>query len=108
MLVATPEFLNKRFRLDVRVQQKVLSIDRESKTVTVLRQDSGQEYEQSYDKLILAPGATPFVPPMDGADADNVLTLRNMADMDRIKAHVDRKTTGRAIIGKGTLIFWCA
>ena len=53
---------------------------------------------KSYDKLILAPGATPFVPPMEGSDARNALTLRNINDIDRIKAFVDRQSTKRAVV----------
>ncbi len=98
LLVATPEFLRKRFRLDVRIREEVISIDRHNKSVSVRRCDSGEVYEQAYDKLILAPGATPFVPPLDGSDARNVLTLRNVNDTDRIKAYVDRQQTKRAVV----------
>jgi NADPH-dependent 2,4-dienoyl-CoA reductase/sulfur reductase-like enzyme/rhodanese-related sulfurtransferase len=101
LLVATPEFLAKRFRIDVRVKQEVLSIDRERKVVAVriTNSDGDAEYsEQSYDKLILAPGASPLVPPLDGVNAPNVLTLRNLRDMDRIKAIVDRESTKRALV----------
>jgi NADPH-dependent 2,4-dienoyl-CoA reductase/sulfur reductase-like enzyme/rhodanese-related sulfurtransferase len=105
LLVATPEFLAKRFRIDVRVQQEVLSIDRARNVVTVrITSNNGEtdSYEQSYDKLILAPGASPLVPPLEGVNAPNVLTLRNLRDTDRIKAIVDRDATKRAfVIGAG-------
>ncbi len=98
LIVATPEFLARRFRLDVRTRQKVVSIDRAKKTVKVQHVDSQDEYEQPYDKLILAPGASPIVPPMEGVDAPNVLTLRNINDMDRIKYVVDHADTKRAVV----------
>ncbi len=98
LLVATPEFLTQRFRLDVRVRQEVLSIDRAKKVISVQRHETGETYEQPYDKLILAPGASPLVPPIDGADAPNVLTLRNLADTDRIKALVDNETIKKALV----------
>lgn len=99
LLVATPELLQQRFRIDVRVRQEVMSIDREQNTVTVRHSDgSDTDYQQSYDKLILAPGASPIVPPLDGADAPNVLTLRNLRDMDRIKKLVDSNGSGRALV----------
>ena len=98
LLVATPEFLSKRFRLDVRVREEVLSIDREKKTVSVRRHGSGELYHQPYDKLILAPGAIPVVPPLEGVDAANVFTLRNLNDTDRIKSYVDRKSTRQAVV----------
>ena len=98
LLVATPEFLEKRFRLDVRVRQEVLSIDRESKTIEVADRIQGSTYRQRYDKLILAPGASPIVPPMKGVDAKNVQTLRNLADTDRIKSFVDAESTKRVVV----------
>ena len=98
LLVATPEFLQRRFRLDVRVAQEVISIDRDAKAASIRRRDSGEVYSQPYDKLILAPGASPIVPPMPGADARNVLTLRNLSDTDTIKAFVDSEATKRAVV----------
>lgn len=115
LLVATPEFLAQRFRIDVRVRQEATAIDRERKTISVRRRDrvekdaggraeggegdaGGETYELAYDKLILAPGARPVVPPLEGADAENVLTLRNLEDTDRIKAAVDRLGAGRALV----------
>ena len=98
LLVSTPEFLRKRFRLDVRVREQVLAIDRKQKSVSVMRHETGKVYEQTYDKLILAPGATPVVPSLNGVDSDNVLTLRNIADMDRIKSFVDQDGVNRAVV----------
>ena len=95
LLVATPEFLRRRFRLDVRTDEEVLAIDRQQKTVRIRRSADGQEYEQAYDKLILTPGASPLVPPLSGVEATNVMTLRNVADTDRIKAVVDGRPQGR-------------
>ncbi|MDA1230296.1 MAG: FAD-dependent oxidoreductase, partial [Planctomycetota bacterium] len=89
LLVATKELLERRFRLDVRPRSEVIRIDREAKHVIVRRIDDGTEYAQAYDKLILSPGAAPFVPTMEGTDAKGVFTLRNIADMDRIRAAVD-------------------
>ena len=74
LLVATPEFLARRFRLDVRVRHEAVSIDRSDKKLTVLKRDENETYSLPYDKLILAPGARPFVPPVENGDADNVLT----------------------------------
>ena len=98
LLVATPEFLRKRFRIDVRVAQEVTEIDRERKEVAIQQRESLESYRLAYDKLILSPGASPIIPPIPGVDADNVLTLRNLADMDRIKAYVDSGKLKRAIV----------
>jgi NADPH-dependent 2,4-dienoyl-CoA reductase/sulfur reductase-like enzyme/rhodanese-related sulfurtransferase len=89
LLVATKELLERRFRLDVRTRSEAVRIDRSAKTVLVKKLDENTEYTIPYDKLILSPGAAPFVPPLEGANARGVFTLRNIADMDRIRAAVD-------------------
>jgi NADPH-dependent 2,4-dienoyl-CoA reductase/sulfur reductase-like enzyme/rhodanese-related sulfurtransferase len=102
LLVASPDLLRHRFRLDVRTCEEVISIDREQKSITVRRRNSDDTYQQPYDKLVLAPGAIPIVPPMPGADAANVMTLRNLGDTDRIKSFVDQKATRRVtVVGAG-------
>jgi NADPH-dependent 2,4-dienoyl-CoA reductase/sulfur reductase-like enzyme/rhodanese-related sulfurtransferase len=98
LLVATPQFLARRFRIDVRTRQEVRSIDRAAKSVTVRNHASGETYQLAYDKLILAPGASPLVPPLPGRDAANVFTLRNMADTDCIKSAVDGCRSKRAVV----------
>ena len=104
LLVATKELLERRFRLDVRPGNETVRIDREGKNVIVRRANDGTEYAQPYDKLILSPGAAPFVPTMDGTDAKGVFTLRNIADMDRIRAAVDEAPPAErkaVVIGAG-------
>ncbi|PHQ37166.1 FAD-dependent oxidoreductase [Rhodopirellula bahusiensis] len=102
LVVASADFLRRRFRLDVRTREEVVSIDREKRVVTVVRRGMTSEqdktYEQPYDKVILAPGASPIVPDLPGVDSDNVLTLRNLVDMDRIKARVDSGSVRRAVV----------
>ncbi|MEQ9406334.1 MAG: FAD-dependent oxidoreductase [Fuerstiella sp.] len=98
LLVATRELLQQRFRLDVRTRHEAMAINRSSGTVTVRNLDTGEEFELPYDKLILSPGAAPFVPPISGRDASGVFTLRNIADMDRIKSFVDSSATKKAIV----------
>jgi NADPH-dependent 2,4-dienoyl-CoA reductase/sulfur reductase-like enzyme/rhodanese-related sulfurtransferase len=98
LLVVSADLLARRFQLDVRIRQEVQSIDRAAKTVRVLNRTTGTTYTQPYDRLILAPGAAPLVPPIEGADADGVFTLRNVADVDRIKAAADASTTKKAIV----------
>ncbi|EGF23974.1 FAD-dependent oxidoreductase [Rhodopirellula baltica] len=102
LVVASADFLRRRFQLDVRTREEVVSIDREKRCVTVVRHGATSEkdktYEQPYDKLILAPGASPIVPALPGVDASNVLTLRNLVDMDRIKARVDSGSVRRAVV----------
>lgn len=84
LLIATPELFHRRFRVETRVRTEVVAIDRARKLVTARNHATGEEYEESYDKLILSPGAAPIVPDIPGADAAGVFTLRNIPDMDRI------------------------
>jgi NADPH-dependent 2,4-dienoyl-CoA reductase/sulfur reductase-like enzyme/rhodanese-related sulfurtransferase len=101
LLVTTPERLRTRFRLDVRTRSEVEAIDRQRKVVRIHDHCSGRVYEEPYDKLILAPGAAPIRPNIPGADLPNVLTLRNLADTDRIKQVVDAGTRHAVIVGAG-------
>lgn len=86
LAVQTPASLKAQLNIDVRIQCEAESIDRANKRVRVRETKTGQTEWISYDKLMLSPGAAPFVPPMPGADDPRILTLRNLADMDRIAA----------------------
>jgi NADPH-dependent 2,4-dienoyl-CoA reductase/sulfur reductase-like enzyme/rhodanese-related sulfurtransferase len=101
LLVVTPERLQTRYRLDVRVRSSVEAIDRTAKKVRVRDLVSGREYEESYDKLILAPGAAPLRPPIPGIDLPGIFTLRNLRDMDRIKAKLDHGARQAVVVGAG-------
>lgn len=98
LLMATKELLQTRFRLDVRNHHEATEIHRERKVVVVHNQQTGEVSELPYDKLILSPGAAPLVPPVPGHDAAGIFTIRNVADMDRIKAVVDQSTARRAVV----------
>lgn len=101
LLVTTPDRLRTRFRLDVRTRSSVEAIDRTAKTVRVRDLASGREYEEGYDKLIVAPGAAPLRPPIPGIDLPGVFTLRNLQDVDRIKEWVDRGVKWAVLLGGG-------
>ncbi len=98
LFVAKPETFIDRFRVDVRTMHEVVSIDRANKVVHVTNRLTGENLEQKYDKLILAPGAAPIVPPLEGIDSDNVFTLRNVADTDRITQYIDAKKPKHAVV----------
>ena len=101
LLIMTPEKMWVRSRVRVHVNQEVLSIDRASKTIQVRRED-GSEESFPYDKLILSQGAKPIVPSIPGVDLPNVLTLRDVPDMDRILSFLDtRQPKTAAVIGGG-------
>ncbi|MGO3779679.1 MAG: FAD-dependent oxidoreductase [Enterococcus viikkiensis] len=97
LLVQTPEALRARFNLDVRPYHEVTAINPADKTVTIKHND--QMMTESYDKLILSPGAKPFIPPIIGlAEATNVYSLRNVPDLDKIMANIDQEDPKKAIV----------
>ncbi len=98
LLVATPELFAQRFNIDVQTGHEVVAIHRDAKVISVKRLSTGDVFEQTYDRLILAPGATPIRPPIEGLDAANVFTLRNLDDADRIRAFVNEKKPNRAVV----------
>lgn len=99
LLLQTPESLNKRFRLDVRVKSEVLSINPGAKTVSIKNLNTNENYELSYDKLILSPGATPIVPPIEGVE--RAMTLRTVEDTKKIFEAVSKKPSTAVVIGGG-------
>lgn len=101
LLLQTPESLKASLNLDVRVGHEVKSIDRAGRRVHVQETEGGREYDESYDALVLCPGATPIRPNLPGIDHPRVLALRNIEDMDRIKAVVDGGARQAVVIGGG-------
>jgi NADPH-dependent 2,4-dienoyl-CoA reductase/sulfur reductase-like enzyme/rhodanese-related sulfurtransferase len=102
LFVQTPEGFAARFKIDVRIRSEVTGIDRKAKRVTVIDLKSNKTYEESYDKLVLSPGAEPVKPPIPGIDLDGIFTVRNVPDTDRIKEYIKRNKVRRAlIIGAG-------
>ena len=97
LLLQTPESLHARFNLDVRVRSRVTDVDADGRTVTVTTAD-GDEYLESYDHLILSPGARPIVPDVPGAE--RALVLRDVADVDRMAEAVEGARTA-VVIGAG-------
>ncbi|MBN1935175.1 MAG: DsrE/DsrF/DrsH-like family protein [Anaerolineae bacterium] len=104
LLVQTPEAFKARFNVEARVQHEVTRIDRAAKTVQIKNLQTGETYSESYDKLVLSPGAAPIVPPLPGADLPGVFTLRDIPDMDRIIAYLDEKRPARAVVVGGGFI----
>jgi NADPH-dependent 2,4-dienoyl-CoA reductase/sulfur reductase-like enzyme/peroxiredoxin family protein/rhodanese-related sulfurtransferase/TusA-related sulfurtransferase len=101
LLLQTPESLKASLNLEVRVGHEVHGIDRQKHAVHVTETETGREYEEPYDKLVLAPGAGPIRPNLPGIDHPRVLVLRNIDDMDRIKAIVDGGARTALVIGGG-------
>ncbi|MHC1696398.1 MAG: FAD-dependent oxidoreductase [Eubacteriales bacterium] len=97
-----PAFFKSKYNVDVLIRHEVLYVSPETKSVTVRNLSTGEEFSDSYDKLVLATGARAVVPPIKGADRDSVFVLRNINDMNRIKSFIDTNSPRTvAIIGTG-------
>ena len=98
LFVQTPESFAARFNIEARVRSEVERVNPEKKTITVHNLDSGGLYEETYDKLILSPGAAPVRPPLEGIDTEGIFTLRNVNDTDRVKEYIEEHDVKRALI----------
>ena len=104
LTLQTPESFWNRFRIDVRVNQQVLSIDTEKKTVQVQNLKNGEMYQESYDKLLLSPGAKPSRPNWEGMELNRVFSLRTVEDTFRIRRFVEQETPKTAVLVGGGFI----
>ncbi|MGI6742311.1 MAG: FAD-dependent oxidoreductase [Eubacteriales bacterium] len=100
----TPESFWDRFRVDVRTRHEVTSIDTVNKTVTVHGLDTGKTYQETYDKLLLSPGARPVMPKMPGLDSSRLFTLRTVEDTLKIKQFIEEKKPKSAVVVGGGFI----
>ncbi|MBN1154385.1 FAD-dependent oxidoreductase [candidate division KSB1 bacterium] len=104
LLVQTPEKLKARFNLDVRIKSEVTKIDREKKQVHVKDLTNNNVYKESYDKLVLSPGAEPIRPNLKNVNSSKVFTIRNIPDTDAVKKFLDEKSPRHAVIVGGGYI----
>ncbi len=102
LVLMSPADFNDLFNIEVRTMHEALTIDREKKMVKVLSHETGHEYDLSYDKLVLAPGAEPIRPPFSGMEKVPVFSLRNIPDMDKIYDFIEKNNPITAtVIGGG-------
>lgn len=104
LLVTTAEDFSLRYRIDIRPFSEVITISPSEKVVEVKEVKTGKVYRESYDRLILSPGAAPLKPPIEGIDDDRIFSLRNIPDTDRIKHMVDNLNPRRAVVVGGGFI----
>lgn len=104
LTLQTPESFLSRFRVAMKVHHEVQAIHPERKTVTVRNLESGEVFEESYDKLLLSPGARPVRPSMPGMDADRLFTLRTVEDTLKIRSFIDRERPKSAVLAGGGFI----
>lgn len=102
LLLQTPESFLARFNVDVRVMNEVVAIDRDNKSISVKNLVDGSDYIESYDYLLLSPGAAPVVPPITGINNSLTYSLRNIPDMDRIIKSIEtNKPQHATVVGGG-------
>jgi len=104
LLLATPKEFKQRYNIDVRIFSEVVGLNAKEKTVEIKNTVTGEKYKESYDRLILSPGAEPIKPPLEGIELENIFHLRNIPDSDRIKKIVDERNPRRAVVVGGGFI----
>lgn len=102
LVLMNPESFHSKYNINARTNSEVISINRDEKTVTVRNVLTGEQYNESYDKLVLSPGASPIIPEINGTNLDHVFTVRNVVDIERLqKAIVEKDAKSIAVIGGG-------
>lgn len=104
LFVQTVEGFTRRFNIDIRIKSEVIGINTEAKTVNIRNLQTGKEYNESYDKLVVSTGAEPVKPPIPGIENDRILSLRNVPDMDRIKQYITENNPRKAVVIGGGFI----
>ena len=104
LTLQTPESFFTRFRVDMRVRHEVTALHPERKTVSVKNLETGEEFEEGYDKLILSPGAKPTQPNLPGVGLEKVFTLRTVEDTFRLKEYIQRNQPKSAVLAGGGFI----
>ncbi len=104
LTLQTPESFFARFQVDMRVRHEVTAIHPDKKTVSVKNLGTSESFEESYDKLILSPGAKPTRPPLPGLELEQLFTLRTVEDTFRLKAHIDASRPKSAVLVGGGFI----
>ncbi len=104
LTLQTPESFRQRFQVDMRVRHEVTALHPERKTVTVRALETGEIFEESYDKLLLSPGAKPTQPPLPGTGSERLFTLRTVEDTFRIREFVEREQPRSVVLAGGGFI----
>ena len=102
LVLMDPVAFKNKYNIEARVSQEVIAINRKEKTVSISHVLTGETYEESYDRLVLSPGASPIVPNLEGVDSKHVFTVRNVEDIERLNNYVQTKDIANiAVIGGG-------
>ena len=103
LLVQTPEKFKERFNIDVRIKQEVIKIDKKNKQVEIRKNDTKETYFETYDKLVLSPGAEP-INPFKEVKSDRIFTIRNVNDAEKVKTFIENNNPQSAVIVGGGYI----
>lgn len=102
LVLMNPEKFDVQYNIEARTNSDVVKINRNEKTITVKNVQTGEMYEESYDKLVLSPGANPIVPPLEGIESNHVFTVRNVVDIEKLNSYVQQSGIEEvAVIGGG-------
>jgi len=104
LLLQTPEAMQQKFRVDVRVKNEVIAINRAQKTVTVKRVETGETYDEAYDTLVISTGSSPVRPPIPGIDQPRILSLWTVPDADAIRTLITENHVDSAVVVGGGFI----
>lgn len=104
LLLATPELFRARFNIEVRIRNEVVAIDRHARDVLVRDLETGREYREHYDALVLSPGAAPIRPPIAGVGLPGIFTLRTVPDSREIREWIETRKPGKAVVAGGGFI----
>jgi NADPH-dependent 2,4-dienoyl-CoA reductase/sulfur reductase-like enzyme/rhodanese-related sulfurtransferase len=104
LLLATPELFHNRFRIDVRTRNEVIAINRRARSVKVEDLDHGHTYDETYDALVLSPGAAPICPPWPGVNLPGIFTLRSVPDSRLIREWIETRKPRQAVVVGGGFI----
>lgn len=104
LFVQTVEGFKTRFNIDVRINSEVISIDPDNKNITIKNSETGEQYVETYDKLVISTGAEPIRPPLPGINSERIMSLRSVPDMDKIKKLISEKNVKKAVVIGGGFI----
>lgn len=104
LVLMDPTVFHEQYRIEARVHSEVIAIDKEKQTLTIKNSETGETYSETYDKLVLSPGANPIKPPLPGIEKPHVFTVRNVVDIEHLNNHVKAEAVEQIVVIGGGFI----
>lgn len=104
LVLMNPDVFRNQYNIEARTRSEVIAVHAEQKTITVKNLDTDDTYEEAYDKLVLSPGASPIVPPLEGVTSEHVFTVRNVVDIERLQGFVSKQAIEDVVVIGGGFI----